>query len=153
MKNIISYIIIAFAILWSGGAATYALFNNWPIWGFLFGLYYLNKKNIKLLPSDYRLLLLINGLVVVQMLVYGGSLTTMMHQVLIATCSYFAAKIVAKDFAHCFVRIMLTFAVISLPFYIAANTGFYGTLIPNIRKTREIIGNKSNHITLIYSVL
>lgn len=129
MKNIISYIIIAFAILWSGGAATYALFTNWPIWGFLFGLYYLNKKNIKLLPSDYRLLLLINGLVVVQMLVYGGSLTTMMHQVLIATCSYFAAKIVAKDFAHCFVRIMLTFAVISLPFYIAANTGLYGVLL------------------------
>lgn len=28
-----------------------------------------------------------------------------------------------------------------------------GMLIPNIRKTREIIGNKSNHITLIYSVL
>lgn len=28
-----------------------------------------------------------------------------------------------------------------------------GSLIPNIRKTREIIGNKSNHITLIYSVL
>lgn len=27
------------------------------------------------------------------------------------------------------------------------------SLIPNIRKTREIIGNKSNHITLIYSVL
>lgn len=129
MKNIISYIIIAFAILWSGGAATYALFNNWPIWGFLFGLYYLNKKNIKLLPSDYRLLFLINGLVVVQMLVYGGSPTTMMHQVLIATCSYFAAKIVAKDFAHCFVRIMLIFAVISLPFYIAANTGLYGVLL------------------------
>ena len=28
-----------------------------------------------------------------------------------------------------------------------------GSLIPNIRKTREIIENKSNHITLIYSVL
>lgn len=129
MKNIISYFIIGFAILWSGGAATYALFNDWPIWGFLGGIYCLKKRNIKFHSSDYRLLLLINGLVLVQMMVYQGSFTTMMHQVLIATCSYFAAKIVAKDFAYCFVRIMLTFAVISLPFYIAANTGLYGVLL------------------------
>lgn len=129
MKNFLSYFIIGFAVLWSGGAATYALFNNWPIWGFLFGIYCIKKRNIKFISSDYALLLLINGLVIVQMIVYQGGLTTMLHQVLIATCSYFAAKIVAKDFAHCFVNIMLTFAILSLPFYIAANIGFYGTLI------------------------
>lgn len=157
MKNIISYFIIGFAILWSGGAATYALFNNWPIWGFLGGIYYLKKRNIKFHSSDYRLLLLINGLVVVQMMVYQGSFTTMMHQVLIATCSYFAAKIVEKDFAHCFVNIMLVFAIISLPFYIAANTGFNGTLISIADKLPQLgvenmisIGKQENLHTLYF---
>ena len=157
MKNIISYFIIGFAILWSGGAATYALFNDWPIWGFLGGIYCLKKRNIKFHSSDYRLLLLINGLVVVQMMVYQGSFTTMMHQVLIATCSYFAAKIVEKDFAHCFVNIMLIFAIISLPFYIAANTGFYGTLISIADKLPQFgvenmisIGKQENLHTLYF---
>ena len=129
MRNLINYFIVAFAILWSGGAATYALFNDWSIYGFFLGVYLLKKRGISLGSSDYWLLILLNGLVLVQMMVYGGSFTTMIHQVLIATCAYFAAKLVAKDFASCFVNIMVLFAVISLPFYIAANTGFYGTLL------------------------
>lgn len=129
MRNLINYFIVAFAILWSGGAATYALFNDWSIYGFFLGVYLLKKRGISLGSSDYWLLILLNGLVLVQMMVYGGSFTTLIHQVLIATCAYFAAKLVAKDFASCFVNIMVLFAVISLPFYIAANTGFYGTLL------------------------
>lgn len=53
------------------------------------------------------------------------------------------------------VAIIMAISVVNLwvSFMMAAQLYAESRLIPNIRKTREIIGNKSNHITLIYSVL
>ena len=160
VPKVITILIILFCILWSGGAATYSLWNMWPVYVLVINLFLISQYKVNISNSAWRVLLFLHFLTLVQMLVHHGDTTTLIHHMLIVTNVFFFAFLVADSFPKYFVQIVTAFAIISLPFYILDNFGFHSQLLSisnilpqaGVENMHEIDRQSSLHTLYLYNI-
>lgn len=158
--KIICFLIIMFCVLWSGGAATYSIWNMWPVYALIINVLLVIMYKIKIKPKAWVVLLLINSLTFVQMLVHKGGITTLVHQILIVSDVFLFSFLVAESFPKYFVKIVTFFAITSIPFYILDNSGFHTQLLSianslpqgGVENMHEIGRQTTLHTLYIYNL-
>lgn len=113
----VEYLLLTFVILWSGGASTYGLFKNWPFVLFIFLVSIFLKRKLKFDKVNKIVICLFSLVIILQLITYGKTMTTIVIPILSIIDIAMIAVIVRPFFSHIFVKIITFFALFSLFFW------------------------------------